>query len=742
MLLEDYYLPTFIQKSDGFLTCACDMCFTEETTEGPHDLHCVCSSCLVFSLDEERYDRCLKSRYPDLFSENFKSNPYSTPPNSPTNKEMHAQNGNLSHQHHSGYGDFIRAAARGLHTRNPADRFATVGLGSSSLLGGSLFYTGTRNMGEPLSELWHQWSNKKAPSNKEMHAYNGNAWQGTGGTISWNPNQPSTDPSKQSGRRTKEPQIGPQPDRWNVPGPNDPNLPDIVPDMPSDDGIDGPKSHLRNDQNPVIPLDDHYNHQEDSNPAIQAVHDRMRNQQTGPSNAEMHMYNGNIPQRPYTKKFAAKMAKKAEKRKFKRKNKKGIVINNTIAKSKPRVLKPKLDPKDSAEKKLAMRYLSFLKHPTTTPPRIGSSGKIPTKILHGYYEVTINMASPGFGTNSALVNATDVVVFLTPKMFSYYSSGQLFAAPISIGLATSGTVAFTNVGSGGTATSTFGCPNFANFTALKNETGATSSSSALPLTRFLGGHVSLSCKCPMATTAPPSVFGGLLPSSLCKFDSTFMDPALQLNSFTNTEIRSLLCSTPDLPGMTISSVYAPATANQLQFDPNCCNYSGASFTPCYPIPYACMTGCPTTSTITLYVSAYFEVQQTSANAAYGGWGVGPKLSTEDIYDYLPNFKTVSPIPQGLGAKANSGTNSVMAQMRQLRAPEPESVDSKIADLQNTFKSLKIQMDLIDQIRNSEENEDEKYFDIPFVTETLPPKPHLGRVTPGSVTSKTSRTSLL
>lgn len=747
----DYLLPMFKQTTHG-LTCGCDMCYSEENQAplqkiGPHDLHCLCFPCMSFCLNEKAYDEALEIRYPgyeafdqtlsqdqvDLLWKDLDDSYYTSPSTSPTNADMHAYNGNLSHQHHHGNGDFLRAA--GQHLSRVADRHRLpLMLGQAGLLPAGMLYSSMKNMAEPLAELREQVFGKTGPSNKEMHAYNGNFdVPGDSHGASRAPridNRKVDEAQKDRERNFKKPVKKQEP---------------IV-----------KKTERRKFQEPHVDHDVHYSktqdpHHPNSNQPIgitaQLAELEHVNGVKGPSNKEMHATNGNIyvrAQGPMTKTEYERRQRKKAKKQFK-KGKKGvnIQIKNTIAKSNNKKKNTKTHI-EKIEKRIAKRYAQFLKQPSNPPPRIGSTGNMPTKLVHGYYKSTFSMAAPAFGVNT-VTNATDLLVFICPKLFGVFTDPNDFYRPIGIGFATGANTAFNSNAGGGAGSNTFGSPDFLNYSALINECGTSSSNNGMPMARWLGGSVSLECRCPMSTTAPPYIYGGLLPEDYADngaTNGTRVKSNKQLNQLTSTEVRNLP-SSKEVEGFEISAVYVPDTPNSLQFDGFCASSnvtsttgSGMSVT---AIPYVGMSGCPTTATVTITVSSWFEMQQTPNNALYAaGWSLGPKVSSEDVYDNLPRINPVSNRSINYGSKRAGFTLSSFIDNLHKPIPQPD-VHLELSKLSSQLNKLKLLI---------EEEEDEKYIS------TSPPDTpvHHGltqstinlalalkdRITPGSVTSKTSK----
>jgi hypothetical protein len=795
-----YLLPTF-RCLPGGLVCACDMCYDPVAHMpisgiGPHDLHCLCDDCMFFALDDEAYSQALSVRYPiivenppfevtNLSPEEIlylnNSYGYHTPPNSPTNQEMHAYNGN-----ESSWGDFIVAGIRGAAgSQNPADKFAAGALASAGLLGSSMLYTSYQDMATPLAELRDQFF--PSPSNKDMHSYNGNIdvfgdfshlteygphynkktnkidefedfdvshllapeFNHAGKSIQ---DELAEINSKTARRlRGKIPKINDISKPLQGPISQDISKPlrgpirdkiisneithRLVSKFP--EIIEDPKFKQIQDQlNKPVPdlnqIKKDLNKLADNHPQIRTL---------GPTNKEMHAINGNI-QGPANKGVSSKENKKSLRKLARKLNKTKKNVNvkkffkTTIRKTKlPRGVR-RAGKIETAERRLASKYSSFLKNPVFRPPRLGSTGSNPTKLLHGYYEITFNMAATGLTNNLA---ATDLIVFISPKMFKFFSSPSSFSGPVNIGTAINSNSTFTNIA----ATSSIDCFDFTNVTPLKNETGCTSSSTQNPLARFVGGHVSLRCRCPISTTAPPFMYGGLLPSQEITIGAgnTNADPSTQLNQLTSTQIRGLP-STAEITGMEGSVVYVPGSANDLVFNPFALTYNAANL-PHSTIPYIGMTGCNTAANFTIVFSGWWEIMQTKDNAAYGGWSLGPKLSTEDIFDNLKRIKPVNSYALNQGAKSNAGKISI-AQMiaPPIKKPEEEFDQLKIQlkELNEKFRNLTVDLD----------SEDEKYLSVS--SPVSPKYQSLSRstidlalqlkdkLTPGSVTSKTSRTN--
>jgi len=280
----------------------------------------------------------------------------------------------------------------------------------------------------------------------------------------------------------------------------------------------------------------------------------------------------------------------------------------------------------------------------------------------------------GFAT--AVPNATEFFAFITPSIET--GSGTNFCAPIMFGGATTPGGVFTS----NTSTASYGLTNVANSTALNNEVGSNTP------TRLLSGHISLECKCSMVATAQPYIYGGLLPMAAPSVLLAATDPAAyngttSMLALNGGAIRNLTSSV-DVAGMNVSTVYQPPSASTLNFNtmnatPPTTN--GGYAIACTSVPYVGVTGCPAGTTITLTVSLYWEVQSTQNNMNYSGWSLGPRVSTEDIFDHLKRFPAVSSRVRGTGAKTD-GTSSgefvmAMAKLHPVSLPPtPEEILEK------------------------------------------------------------------
>lgn len=743
--------------------CGCDFCWNSLSCQpnynlsGPHDLNCICPICL------RDFDRFSDSTVTEMYGERYSnenldpfpiwediesalpltqeeidridillSAQYDAPPDSPTNQEMHALNGNILSREIE---DLIYPPVEHYKNRrqsyNPAVNLYNFAKDLKTDRNISI-RTNILNSAKRYADA--QYAQYRADkTGKVAYSTQGNI------TKTFQPKGFNLFPGDST--RVKLPNFPTGPGKTKI----SPSKDNIPPKQPTYQ--DAPKRQ----DNPI------YNHehkeikQDPFLPPTQSItmpSMGVLNPPTGPTNKDMHSMNGNINYGPFTQKKTARLARRKIRRKIKRKLKNNnFNYRPAIRKSAP----PKIKGEKSAvakydrEKKLALRYAKFLKNPALPPPRLGSSGSLPTKLLHGFYELTVNMANPNFGNNAALTNCTDLLVFLTPIMTSCSTNTvSNFSTPICINVANGPTITLN-----GSTNNTWAGVNYANNTALLGEAGNTASSLGVPQARFLGGHVSIKCRCPVSTTAAPYLFGGLLPSVRGNgTNSTAADPTKQLNSYSTSQVRSLLCS-QEIEAMQGSAVYLPSSSTVLDFNNFVCNYTSTNSIPMAPVPYIGMTGCPTTATVTIYVSSYFEIQQTPDNCNYGGWNKGPKLSTEDIFDNLPNINPVKLIALNLGSKVVGGSSgtAVMAQMKAMLDPTPPTIEQKfdnlkveMARLSSMYKELTIQL---------EDEEDEKYISSPIQNYQSLSKSTIDlalslkeKLTPGSVTSKTNRITQL
>lgn len=438
-----------------------------------------------------------------------------------------------------------------------------------------------------------------------------------------------------------------------------------------------------------------------SNPATIKLPVGSSSQSMGPSNREMHSYNGNPPKMgPRTKAQTERtQRKRARNRKKRMETKAYLSVIRSGAGRFPqnrRKLPAGVKAAGAIEKRelaIARKYSSFLRNPVFEPPRLGSTGNTPTMLVHGYYRKALSMAAPF----AAVVNATCVSVSINPRIFKQFTSVTDYVCPIVISMTSSGSVVPTIAN----ATGNVLCEAFANETALKNQVlGHNTVGLASPLGRWVGGSITLECRCPMATTAPPFMFGGLLseyPAS--SIISGVIKPDSQLSSFAIDNIRNLATSV-EVPGFAVSSVYVPNTPNSLNFDAHTACYSTTNTQTITAIPYVGLTNCPTTATIEVTVSAWFEVQQnvyyssgnTVSTGDYAGWAIGPRVSSEDIFDNIRRTPTVSTRMIGMGAKSSSTLSSfaalAAARDKILNPPEP-TLHEEIMLLREQYERLRV-----------------------------------------------------
>lgn len=646
-----------------------DMTF-EQYVQLMDGLPCPCSECQQTSgMSVVEFATMFLKKVQEAWSTVLEQCPYTAPPNSPTNQEMHAMNGNhiptdsnwnyvpgvkplieLANTAHEIYEDAPRIIhktfRKGKYSSDEAMRHYKAHFAKL----GKFYEAGTPE----YDQWWSEYQNSlKTPqlkklrkiTNKEQHAKNGN-------------------PSKWS---------------WK------PEHKDLNAETVWDREAKG------------------------ENPAHIAM-------SMGPSNQEMHAYNGNPPKMgPRTKAQHAKTERKKIRNAKKRAETKAYlrVIKSGSApfpQNRPKKKRNKgvreAGKIDSAEKRLALKYASFMKNPVFTPPRLGSTGNIPTNLIHGYFRTSYNMAAA-----NNLVNATTVIAYISPVMFKQFVTVDSFVSPVTVGFTTTNT-AFPSAGG---ATGDYVMHPFTNDEAMKRQVnGSNNANWPNALARLVGGAITVECRCPMTTTAPPFLYGGLLtqfPATNDDLNTVALNK--QLIHFSPNQIRSLP-TTADVPGFSVSSVYQPDNAKNLEFNNIVARYCSSSNTvgpkmQAAPIPYVGMVNCPTSAVITITASCWFEYQQISFSdagalyntAEYSGWNKGPKLSTEDIFDHLPKIRSVSTRIIGMGAKASSATNPLSAFVERPPTKEINLLD-EIKFLREQYEKLRLQID---------EEEDEKYFDI-------------------------------
>lgn len=706
--------------------------FLEQALQYP----CPCEECspdLPFHTIEEA-QRSL-NYYREIW-ELLASNPtfdYEPPPTSPTNREMHAINGNIEHQRkllHLPRPDtpFVRDVvdvlngAHEMYQEIPQilEHFRGQGKYSSDdamrhykkyfANKGKFYDAGTPE----YDEWWNTYQQTLKPSqlkklkkitNKEQHAKNGNVqnklkWE-------WNPNHP--------------PQLN-------------------LKDDEADNDAKIMYEHLQAGDNPAQII-----------------------QETGPSNKEMHAYNGNPPKMgPRTKAQHERIARRRLRNAKKRAETKAYlkVIKAGAAPFPARRPNRKKLPKgvkaaaklESEEKRIANKYMRFLKNPVFAPPRLGSTGNMPTNLVHGYLRRTYDMSAPF----NSVTNATCFVACVNPVMFRQFvsSTNQNFVGPIEVGVGTG----VTSIPTTGNATADFDVLDFNNATALKRSViGDTSTDKPNPMARLLGASITLECRCPMSTTAPPFLYAGLLDRYPMEQGST--QTVSNITKIINMKFDSMrnLPESLDEPGFQISSVYQPNSPNDLLFNQFTTRNSSASASaPPASIPYVALNNCPTNASVTITVSCWYEVHPNNmvdsgglsvSTSQYGGWRTGPKVSSEDVFDNLKRFRSVSRRAIGMGAKAVSGVDAYAAILAadHGQTPQQQTIDliKEIQQLKQEYALLKVKI---------EEEEDEKYFDCE-ATPTLDKQeaePFRGlskstidlamsikkSLTPGSVTNKT------
>lgn len=555
----------------------------------------------------------------------------------------------------SGYGDFVRAAARGISgSRVEADRFAALGLGFPTTLAALMTYTAHSNMSKPIQELIAQIQGfpdrngvvkvPEGPAQQKLlqrlvHAR-------LQGKL---PSHPADLPMAANGPKGKS-----RPAAREVARPH--LLPTVV-----------PAPNLESKYSPPP---------------------------TGPDNKLMHSLNGNI--KPRTARLRP--------RKRPAPGPRAIRPSATRA-ARPSKAKAKEAAIVSVEDRVAREYTRFLKDPSVPPPRLGSTGNGETKLVHGYYKATFDMAAPNIGHNLGLVNAVSFVAYINPKIIATFFSTSDFSGPIILGFANSNNATFTHATNGSVNASPF-----SNNSQLRTELGVVDSNTAPPPARYLGGHVSLECRCPMATVAPPYVYGGILESQPSAVGS--VEPVINLGTqlafFTGNDVKNFP-SSEDVPGFEASSVYQPEAPSSFKFDALIARQEAAGIKQItnLAVPYVGMTGCPTSASVTVTVSMWFEVQKTNVIAPYSGWALGPRISDEDVFDRLPRFNSLKPYCLAQGERSNNETTrAAMAKILERDSNPPPTIDvySKLAALEKRFAQLEVRID--------DDEEEEKFVIAP------------------------------
>lgn len=348
-------------------------------------------------------------------------------------------------------------------------------------------------------------------------------------------------------------------------------------------------------------------------------------------------------------------------------------------------VKPNVPREIKEVRSLAARYLTCLKNPALTPPRVGSTGETPTIIVHGFYIATVVI-----GTVSA-TQASDFLAYLSPRMF-YGASGSNSNNPITYSMSNTPTAAFNAAGSAQLTTAPF-----LNQQAMLDGLGLLDNAITVPNARMLSGAISLDCRCP-GTGTRPYMWAGLLPNqNTISATNPLADPTLQLQAYSSTSIRGFPC-TVELPGMTGSARYFPKDAEALEFSPALCATTSSSSTLINSsIPFVGMSGCVAGSTVTITASAFFEVQTRNNTDQRPGFKFGPKCSSNDVYNELKRFPPASNAVQQIGAKVSSGP-STGSHMVMFTPPLPATrtaplptVQDKLDKLETLFQRFQLEM---------------------------------------------------
>lgn len=327
---------------------------------------------------------------------------------------------------------------------------------------------------------------------------------------------------------------------------------------------------------------------------------------------------------------------------------------------------------------LASRYTISLKNPAIEPPRLGSSGETPTIMVHGYYVNTFTM-----GIINSL-QATEALAYISPRLFQY-SNASNQPTPLTVTIANSTSGLFNQ--SGVAALSALG---YTNEAAIYASLGMNNTTNDQPVGRMLSAAVSIDCRCP-GTTARPYMWGGLLPqnNTLSAYQDQ-SDISKQLQSYSSNNIRGFP-STVDVPGMTISARYFPKDATALNFSTVGTATTIQQVLLNGAIPYVGMSGCSAGTTFTVTASVYWEVQCQPNGNARAGYKLGPKASSEEIFNELKRFPSVSTQIQQIGAKVVDGSASTPQAMMMANAPhveeETKTLAQKVMELEKKLSTL-------------------------------------------------------
>lgn len=411
---------------------------------------------------------------------------------------------------------------------------------------------------------------------------------------------------------------------------------------------------------------------EDTTPGSRYTH--VLRPSTGPSNREMHAINGNsmnkatMPSLKRKKKLPPRPKAKAKSEpKYKKRP-----VQRTVAKSRSKVLPREI----SLVRRLAAKYMYFLKNPNTMPPRIGGCSQ-GTCLVHGYFINTYSFI------NINGLPTTDYVFALNPKVYAVANSG-----PISVYASNGSTIPFSD------ATNAINqYPVFSNQQAIFDMFKYTTSA------RYLGGSVSIDCRCP-ATDRAAYLYAGLCPRNTGAADPPNSTTAQTLRVMSSADIRAQVYTT-ELPGRTASSVYIPSSVGCFIFSHT--PFLNTESVINSPIPFVGMTGCNNNHTVTTIVSMWFEAQMDSRTSSFAGFASGPRVNSEDIFDELKPFPTVSSkiIPTG-PRSASSSLDYVQTMMPMV---EPQTQEDKlllkVSELEEKYSKLSLRLD----------EEDEKFVDI-------------------------------
>lgn len=371
--------------------------------------------------------------------------------------------------------------------------------------------------------------------------------------------------------------------------------------------------------------------------------------------------------------------RKMQQRKYKQKQKqkeRPVVVQPKVAvvKSNNNRVRAKIPRELSLLRRVANQYARFLKSPHSMPPRIGSTGNNPTRFMHGFFIGTY----PFVNINS--LPSTEFMAYLAPK-FRTSGSVSTSVAPLTVCFSNSPSINFQDA---------------TNSTITKvNYTNSAGFTSAVNNARLSGMSISIDCRCP-ATDKKPYVYAGLWRNNDYVVAGDLANNANQISNLNSSQVRGSYTSV-ELTGMTASSVYLPGDTNNFKFSTYIANSNSDLIN--VPIPYVGMTGCSNNTTVSIYVTAWYELMSTT-DALFTSaedFKVGPKIDANDLFNELPAMNPVSSKIISTGIRTTTGFQS--SAMVPMLTTAVESSDEKLARLENTVKQLTLKI----------EEDEEKYI---------------------------------